>query len=66
MATCVRRTRHLHLAGTALRAYRATVQAVFQDPWASLNPRMQVGPIISESLRVQQWGAPAKSCQTRS
>jgi oligopeptide/dipeptide ABC transporter ATP-binding protein len=47
------------LQGTALQAYRATVQAVFQDPWASLNPRMQVGPIISESLRVQQWGSPA-------
>ena len=47
------------LQGPALRAYRATVQAVFQDPWASLNPRMQVGPIISESLRVQQWGSPA-------
>jgi oligopeptide/dipeptide ABC transporter ATP-binding protein len=47
------------LQGTTLQAYRATVQAVFQDPWASLNPRMQVGPIISESLRVQHWGSPA-------
>jgi oligopeptide/dipeptide ABC transporter ATP-binding protein len=45
------------LEGEALRAYRATVQAVFQDPWASLNPRMQVGTIIAESLRVQQWGS---------
>jgi oligopeptide/dipeptide ABC transporter ATP-binding protein len=51
------------LQGLALRAYRATVQAVFQDPWASLNPRMQVGPIISESLRVQQWGSPASRAE---
>ena len=30
------------LQGEALRAYRAKVQAVFQDPWSSLNPRMKV------------------------
>src|SRR5215207_6423335 len=31
------------LQGEALRAYRAKVQAVFQDPWSSLNPRMKAG-----------------------
>ena len=30
--------------------YRASVQAVFQDPWSSLNPRMKVGDIILEPL----------------
>jgi peptide/nickel transport system ATP-binding protein len=40
------------LHGEALRAYRATVQAVFQDPWSSLNPRMTVGQIIGEPLSV--------------
>ena len=28
--------------------FRASVQAVFQDPWSSLNPRMRVSSIISE------------------
>ena len=35
-----------------MRDYKASVQAVFQDPWASLNPRMRVGSIISEPLEV--------------
>ena len=30
--------------------YRQTVQAVFQDPWSSLNPRMRVAMIIAEPL----------------
>jgi oligopeptide/dipeptide ABC transporter ATP-binding protein len=48
------------LQGGALRAYRATVQAVFQDPWSSLNPRMKVGRTIAESLIVNAWGDRAK------
>ena len=34
------------------RYYKSSVQAVFQDPWASLNPRMRVGSIIGEPLEV--------------
>ena len=39
-----------HLNGADLKAYRRSVQAVFQDPYASLNPRMRVGAIINEPL----------------
>ena len=34
--------------------FRASVQAVFQDPWSSLNPRMRVSSIISEPLITHQ------------
>jgi oligopeptide/dipeptide ABC transporter ATP-binding protein len=35
-----------------MRTYRAAVQAVFQDPHSSLNPRMRVGDTIGEPLAV--------------
>ena len=48
------------LQGEALRDYRALVQAVFQDPWSSLNPRMTIGRTIAESLIVTAWGSREK------
>ena len=43
--------RDIHsLKGTALKEYRTTVQAVFQDPWSSLSPRMRVRDIVAEPL----------------
>ncbi|MFC1870505.1 ABC transporter ATP-binding protein [Chloroflexota bacterium] len=38
------------LSGSELAQYRSLMQAVFQDPYSSLNPRMRVGDIISEPL----------------
>jgi oligopeptide/dipeptide ABC transporter ATP-binding protein len=38
------------LRGAALKRYRTTVQAVFQDPWSSLSPRMRVRDIVAEPL----------------
>ena len=41
-------------SGAERRNFRASVQAVFQDPWSSLNPRMRVDQIISEPLITHQ------------
>ena len=35
-----------------VRAHRSAVQAVFQDPYSSMNPRMRVGDFITEPLRI--------------
>ncbi len=38
------------LSGTALKRFRKNIQLIFQDPYASLNPRMTVGEIIREPM----------------
>ncbi len=40
------------LRGEALRRMRRNMQMIFQDPYASLNPRMTVGNIVGEPLEV--------------
>ena len=40
------------LAPAALRAQRRQMQIIFQDPYSSLNPRMTVGQILAEPLRL--------------
>ena len=42
--------------GAPLRALRRRMQIVFQDPFASLNPRMTVGDILEEPLVVHEIG----------
>jgi oligopeptide/dipeptide ABC transporter ATP-binding protein len=39
------------LHGGAMRPYRRELQAVFQDPYASLNPRMRAADIVAEPIR---------------
>ena len=49
------RGRDVHtLRGPELKQYRMQVQAVFQDPWGSLNPRMRVHETIAEPIVVNQ------------
>ncbi len=42
------------LSGRALRQHRHHIQMVFQDPFASLNPRMKIWQSVAEGLRVHQ------------
>jgi oligopeptide transport system ATP-binding protein len=53
----------LAASGQELRRLRAKMQIVFQDPFASLDPRATVGDSIAEGLRVQ--GVPARDRQRR-
>src|SRR5688572_5503748 len=39
-----------HLSGKQLREERRHLQIIFQDPYASLNPRMTIGQIVGEPL----------------
>ena len=43
-----------HLARDQMTAVRKKMQVIFQDPYSSLNPRMTVGQIIAEPMRVHE------------
>jgi len=51
--------------GEELRKMRRRMQMIFQDPYASLNPRMTVGSIVGEPLEVHGIGATKKERQER-
>ena len=43
-----------HLNGEALRKIRPSFQMIFQDPYSSLSPRLPVGELIGEAVRVHK------------
>ncbi len=48
------------MKGEELRQMRRQMQMIFQDPYASLNPRMTVGGIVGEPLEVHNIGTKAE------
>jgi peptide/nickel transport system ATP-binding protein len=54
-----------HAQGQQLKDYRRKIQVIFQDPYSSLNPRMTIGQIIAEPLRVYRIVPDARSAQAR-
>jgi peptide/nickel transport system ATP-binding protein/oligopeptide transport system ATP-binding protein len=48
------------LSGAALKPYRRRMQIIFQDPYASLDPRTPIGDSIGEGLRIHGLGTPAE------
>ena len=53
------------LSGDLLKEYRTTVQAVFQDPWSSLSPRMRVRQIVAEPLVVNRQATSSEEIKAR-
>src|SRR5687767_13180152 len=51
------------LKGAALRPYRRRMQIIFQDPYASLDPRTPIGDSIGEGLRIHNLGTSAERRQ---
>lgn len=54
----------LDLSGQAMHPYRKRMQIIFQDPYASLDPRQTVGRIIGEGLAIHGVGTAAERRET--
>ena len=52
-----------HASKPALFRLRREIQAIFQDPYSSLNPRMTVGEIVREPLLVHRMGTKAEQVE---
>jgi oligopeptide transport system ATP-binding protein len=53
------------MAGDELRAMARDMQIIFQDPFASLNPRMTVGAIVGEGLVIHKLADNARAIEER-
>ncbi|MBM3622030.1 MAG: dipeptide ABC transporter ATP-binding protein [Alphaproteobacteria bacterium] len=53
------------MGGEQLRALRRDMQIIFQDPYASLNPRLTVGGIIGEALQIHKLAKNNKEIEDR-
>ncbi|NUN07141.1 MAG: ABC transporter ATP-binding protein, partial [Bdellovibrio sp.] len=53
----------LKLKGSALRKKRKDMQMIFQDPYASLDPRMTVGQIVRQPMDIHKVGTVAERTQ---
>lgn len=49
----------MSLSSTELKSFRCKAQIVFQDPYASLNPRMRIGEIVAAPLDIHGIGSPS-------
>lgn len=54
-----------HLKGKQLQSLRRNIQAIFQDPFSSLNPRMSVGAAIAEPLNIHNVGGTPRQRRER-
>ena len=48
------------LEGDDLQAFRREAQVVVQDPFSSLDPRMTIGEVVTQPLRIHDVGTPAE------
>lgn len=53
------------LSAPEMKKYRKELQIIFQDPLASLNPRMTIGDIIAEPLTVHQPELSSEECKQK-
>jgi len=53
------------MSGDALQALRRDMQIIFQDPYASLNPRLTVGAIVGEALLIHKLARSRRELEDR-
>ena len=49
-----------NITGKELKMFMPNIQTVFQDPYTSLNPRLTIGEIISEPMKINKWSSKNK------